>query len=366
MTEPEASQAESEARPLGDPAPVLIIGAGLIGTSIGLALAEQGVATHLSDATPSHALVAAGLGAGLVDPPDQVGLVIVAVPPAVTAAVVVQALRDYPAATVTDVASVKAPILARVRAAGADLGRYVGSHPMAGSHRTGPLTARADLFRDRTWVIAVHPQIEPDRLRAVQAIAETCQARLELMDPVEHDQAVAEISHVPQILSSLLAGDLTGLAPAHLRLAGQGVRDVTRIAASDEAMWTQITLANQTAIGAQLARLAATLDQVRSQLDSPDQVAEFFRLGVEGTKALPGKHGRSGLDYEHVVVEIPDSPGALARLFADVDAAGANVEDLAIEHDAGREVGYLAIAVEATKAASLAEAIAQAGWTLRL
>ncbi len=344
---------------------VLIIGAGLIGTSIGLALTAAGRRVHLIDRVPSHALIAASLGAGLVDPPRHISLVVVAVPPAVTATVVAQSLHDYPEATVTDVASVKSPVLRQVRATGVDDRRYIGSHPMAGSHRAGPLTARSDLFVDRTWVITAETGAEAIRVEDVRQLAVACGARIELMEPAEHDVAVAEVSHVPQILSSLMAGNLADVEASHLRLGGQGVRDVTRIAASDPGMWTQIITANRAAIQAELIKLSAALDEISSHLDSPMSVTQFMARGLAGARALPGKHGRTAADYAHVVVEIPDSPGALARLFADVEAAGVNVEDLGIEHDRSREMGYMNIAVEQAKADALAEAMAQAGWRLK-
>ena len=349
----------------GERLSVLIIGSGLIGTSIGLALSARNYVVHLADRHPSHALVAAHLGAGTVEAPETVDLVIVAVPPLATAEVIVQALIDHPGACVTDVASVKAPILEQVGLAGADLSRYVGSHPMAGSHRVGPLPARADLFYDRTWVITAHPAADPARVEVVRQLALACGAKVEWMDAAEHDLAVAEVSHVPQILSSLMAANLIDVCPSHLQLAGQGVRDVTRIAASDETLWTQITLANQAAIDYQLAKLAAALEEVRNHLDSPVVLGQFFRRGAEGTRALPGKRGRTPADFRYLVVEIPDSRGALARLFAEIEAAGVNVEDLGIEHDPIREVGYMSIAVEADNAAGLAETIAEGGWVLR-
>jgi prephenate dehydrogenase len=185
------------------------------------------------------------------------------------------------------------------------------------------------------------------------------------MDPVEHDVAVAEVSHVPQIVSSLMAGNLADVPRSHLMLSGQGVRDVTRIAASDETMWTQIITANRAAIQTQLARLSSTLADVEAHLDSPVAVAEFLRHGIAGTRGLPGKHGRSALEWAHVVVEIPDSPGALAKLFAQVEAVGVNVEDLEIEHDRDREVGYINVAVSPDQAGELAQAMTDAGWTLK-
>ena len=345
---------------------VLVIGTGLIGTSIGMALHASGHQVYLRDRTSSHALVAASMGAGVVATPHDVDMVVVAVPPSATAGVVARALSRFPSATVTDVASVKTPVLVGVRGSGADVSRYVGSHPMAGSQRSGPLTARADLFVDRTWVVAPHPDMNPRCFSKVEALARLCGARVEVMDPDEHDLAVAEVSHVPQIVSSLMAGNLVDVLPSHLRLAGQGVRDVTRIAASDETMWTQIITTNADAIRSQLEKISDVLTDVSSHLDSPDVISHFMERGIEGAHALPGKHGRTRQDYIHLIVEIPDSPGALARLFADVDAAGVNVEDLEIEHDRTREVGYISIAVQPDKADDLAQAMTGAGWTLKL
>jgi prephenate dehydrogenase len=109
----------------------------------------------------------------------------------------------------------------------------------------------------------------------------------------------------------------------------------------------------------------ASLGELLVMLDDPDAVEAFVTKGREGTRALPGKHGHLATDYAHVVVEIPDAPGALARLFADVDAAGVNVEDVVIEHDEAREVGFLSIAVTPDRADALERAMVSAGWTLR-
>lgn len=351
---------------VSEPESILIIGTGLIGSSIGLALAPHHT-VYLQDALPSHALVAASLGAGIVDVPRNIVAVIVAVPPGYAAQVVVDALQEYPHAIVTDVASVKGVVLDQVRVLGVDvdLSRYVGSHPMAGSERSGPLTARPDLFTERVWVITPHESTNPETLSFVRHLAEGCGARVEIMAPDEHDVAVAEVSHVPQIVSSLMAGNLIKVRPEHLRLAGSGVRDVTRIAGSEPRMWTQIITANRDAIGSELRRMARSLDTLVDHLESSEQVEAFMARGVSGAKALPGKHGRRAEDYAHVIVEIPDSPGALARLFADVGEAGVNVEDLGIEHDETREVGYMSIAVESRRAAELEQVMVSKGWVLK-
>ena len=350
-----------------DLSPTLVIGAGLVGASVGCALTRAGVTVHVTDKVSSHARVAASRGAGTIakPDPDAVRLVVVAVPPASLAKVIANALRTYPNATVTDVGSVKGTILAALRGTGLDLSRYVGSHPMAGSQRVGPLTASPDLFLDRTWVVTPHDTSAAHAVLDVQELARLTGARRVSMGAAHHDEAVAQVSHLPHLVSVLMAGRLTELPSEHLKLAGQGVRDVTRVAGSDPLLWRQIITANREAVRVELAGLQAELSALVDALDDPDQVTALLERGREGTRALPGKHGLTAVDYAHVVVEIPDEPGSLARLFADIEKAGVNVEDLSIHHDAGREVGYLSVQVSPEHAAGLHDAMLAAGWTLR-
>jgi prephenate dehydrogenase len=345
----------------------VIVGAGLIGASIGLALMQAGRLVHLEDRLPGHALVAAGLGAGSAEPapPEAVDLVVVAVPPGSIASAVARALGRYPNSVVTDVGSVKASVLAELAQSVRTIDRYVGSHPMAGSQHAGPLTARGTLFVDRTWVVTPHATSTFRAIEAVEDLAVTCGARVVVLDVAEHDEAVAQVSHLPQLMSSLTAGRLLEVPREHLRLAGQGIRDVTRIAGSDPTLWRQIVAANAAAVRTELTAVHATLGQLLDVLDDPVAVEAFVARGREGTRALPGKHGHSATEYAHVVVEIPDAPGSLARLFADVETAGVNVEDLSIEHDDAREVGFLSIAVTPDRADALAAAMVAAGWSLR-
>ncbi|WP_447645816.1 prephenate dehydrogenase/arogenate dehydrogenase family protein [Nocardioides zeae] len=148
----------------GDPAagPVLVIGVGLIGTSVALGLAAAGHDVLLRDRVPENVRTASGLGAGraATDADDPaVVLAVVAVPPDLVGSVVSEALLRHPRAVVTDVSSVKEAPLREVLAgpAAAHAERYVGSHPMAGSERSGPLAASASLFGGRPWAVTPHP-----------------------------------------------------------------------------------------------------------------------------------------------------------------------------------------------------------------
>lgn len=347
--------------------PTLVVGAGLIGASIGCALSEAGVVVHLRDRVRSHAVVAGGRGAGRLEAPNahEVKLVVVAVPPAVIGQVVAASLEKYPNAAITDVGSVKARIVADLEASRMNLRRYVGGHPMAGSHRTGPLTAVAELFVDRTWVVTPRPENPEWAVERVRQLALTCQARVLEMDAVQHDRAVAEVSHFPQLVSSLTAARLVQMPPDDLRLAGQGIRDVTRIAASDVGMWRQIVAANTMPIREQLVALRADLDHLIDSLDDPRTVIDLLTRGNAGVRALPAKRGKHPDEVVAVVVEIPDAPGALAQLFADVTVNGINIEDLSIEHDPERQVGYLSIEVATERADGLRQMIREHGWGLR-
>ncbi|WP_420175005.1 prephenate dehydrogenase [Luteococcus sp. OSA5] len=352
----------------GELGPVVVIGAGLIGASIGMALTSAGERVHLVDASNVHAVVAAGLGAGLIDFPqtETIRLVVVATPPSAVVQEVLEALELSPDAVVTDVSSVKGRVLDKLRATGADISRYVGSHPMAGSQFAGPLTASGELFVDRTWVVCPRLDNAPEHVERVRQLARTCGARLVEMEAADHDEAVARVSHVPQLMSSLTAGNLRDVPERHLQLAGQGVRDVTRIAASDPVLWRQIIQANSSAIRLELEGIRRDLDELFVVLDDPTGLEGFMARGRDGARTLPGKHGSGPVEWESVVIEIPDTPGALAHLFADIGAEGVNVEDLSIEHGSTREVGYLSVQVSPTQAEHLREVMADKGWTLRV
>lgn len=220
---------------------VRIVGAGLLGASIGHALRTKGVDVVLTDASPAQLRLAVDYGAGrLPAEDDSPSLIVVAVPPDVTADVIQVELERFPHAVVTDVASVKLEPFRTLRARGVDLARYIGSHPLAGRERGGAISARADLFIGRPWVVCRDEETKASDLALVEALALDVGAMPLEMTPEEHDRSVALTSHVPQVVASLLAGRLAEAEEGALRLAGQGVRDTTRIAASAPELWVQI------------------------------------------------------------------------------------------------------------------------------
>jgi prephenate dehydrogenase len=349
--------------------PVLVVGAGLLGTSVGLALRARGIEVLLRDLNDEHLRTASGLGAGTpVDGAQGAPqLVVVAVPPDHLADAIAEALVTTDA-VVTDVGSVKGRPLGRVaELVPADaLSRYVGSHPMAGSERSGPLAASSVLFDGRPWAVAPHETSSDAAAALVTALVEACGGTPFTFSPEEHDAAVARTSHVPHVMAALVAGTLADAPPQHLSLSGQGVRDVTRIAAGDPALWQQILTANATALAGLLREVRDRLDEVVAALDgsSREVLAEVLDRGVAGTVAIPGKHGGPAVAVTAVFVGVPDHPGELARLFADVGEIGVNIEDVRIDHDPGRPVGLVELTVADDAGDRLRAALEERGWSV--
>ena len=347
--------------------PVLVVGAGLIGASVAMALTRAGVETYVRDIDATAAQVAASRGGGSAGSlPREPALVIVATPPEVLGAEIARALRAHPSAVVTDVGSVKSEPLRQLREAGALSSRYVGGHPMAGSERSGPLAAAADLFDGRAWAVVARADCDRGAVDQVEALVTQCGAVAVLMTAQEHDIAVARVCHLPRLLAALTAAQLSEAPPEHLALSGQGVRDVTRIAAGDPRLWRQILTANAVAVSALLVSLRDDIDEVVESLAAGDaeRVEKVLVAGVEGTSLIPGKHGGPLVALEVITVAIPDQPGALARLFSDAGAAEVNIEDVHIDHDPARASGLVELSVAADAAGRLIDALTERGWAV--
>ena len=355
---------------------VRIVGTGLIGASLGIALSGVGFRVSLDDPSPTAAALARDLGAGVLaaDSRSVPEVVVVAAPPDVVAKVVAVELSRWPDAVVTDTASVKGAVLTALSESGADLSRYVGSHPMAGREKSGAMSAQGDLFEGRSWVVAPGPGAAPDAVTLVREIARAAGSVVLVMTPDEHDAAVAAVSHVPQIAASLVASRLRDLPSGAVALAGQGIRDVTRIAASDPGMWTQILAGNAPSVRGVLEALAGELNEVITALrhleaDPNDGsvgaravLARTVADGNAGRALIPGKHGAAPTAYASVLVVVPDEPGAVGRLLRDVGEAGVNMEDLRLDHAVGQPLGLAELSVLPAAVQPLIEALRALGW----
>ncbi|MET9928048.1 MULTISPECIES: prephenate dehydrogenase [unclassified Streptomyces] len=356
----------------------LVIGTGLVGTSAALALSGRSVHVHLVDHDPESARTAAALGAGTDEPPaGRVDLAVIAVPPAHTATVLATAMRDGVARGYLDVASVKGGPRRELEALGLDLTPYIGTHPMAGKERSGPLAATADLFEGRPWVLTPTRDTDTEVLNLALELVALCRAVPVVMDADAHDRAVALVSHTPQLISSMVAARLEEADESAVRLCGQGIRDVTRIAASDPRMWVEILSANPGPVADVLAGVAADLEETVRALRGlhsadeekrragTDAIEDVLRRGNAGRVRVPGKHGAAPAAYETVAVLIGDKPGELAAIFADTGRAGVNIEDVRIEHATGQQAGLVQIMVEPSAAPVLSAALTERGWSIR-
>lgn len=349
---------------------VHVIGSGLIGTSVGLALGRLGIDVTLSDQDEAVLSQAIALGAGRKrDNGDgEPDIVIAATPPARVGEVLAEAARRWEASTLTHVASVQHRTLSDAEERNVPLRRYVGGHPMAGREVSGPLGGRADLFDDRVWVVCPTSQTDPERIDQVRELVRMCGARPTLMAAADHDAAVAVTSHAPQVLASVLAGRLVEAPDEVVALSGQGLRDMTRIAASEPALWEEILRWNADSVHVVLADVMSALADLVTELeesDDKDQIRDVLRRGVIGHSRIPGKHGGHGREYDVISVMVKDEPGQLAQLFVAAGELGINLEDVRIEHVLGRPSGLIDLSVQPQVAAQLREGLTRQGFDVR-
>lgn len=347
--------------------PVEIIGTGLLGTSIGLACRRARIEVLLTDLSPEHVRTACGLGAGRArQSGDRPQVVVVAVPPDHLPEVIAEVL-DSTAGTstvVTDVGSIKSAPFNAVRHH-PDVRRYVGSHPMAGSERSGPLAAHVSLFEGRPWAITPHLDADVEAVETVEELVRLTGAVPVWLTPHEHDRAVARTSHVPHLMAALTAGRLATAPANHLALSGPGVRDVTRVAGGEPTLYGQIVTANSDAVLDLLGEVRHQLDLVMAAIEGGDRATleGVLALGAAGTRAIPGKHGGPARPMQSVWVSVPDAAGQLAKLLSDAVASEVNVEDIRIDHDPARPVGLVELVVEEARAEHLLDSLESRGWT---
>lgn len=365
---------------------VLVVGCGLLGTSVGLALqgSELGDVT-LWDSQSAAVVLACERGAGRAwDGVETAGVAVVAIPPGATGRELVRLQELDIAQTYTHVASVQSHVQAEVKAWSPDMSRIVGGHPLAGREVSGGGAALADLFVGRPWAVCRHESAADDAVQAVAALARACGAVPLEVPAEEHDAAVALLSHVPQVTASALAGLLLQPPSAGpvgalaMELAGPGLVDTTRLAASSAGLWTEVLEANAAHVAPLVSRLADDLAHVAGLLDrlavDPDTghgavreaLVAFLLRGNAGRELVPVKRGELAGAFAGVRVDLPDEPGRLADLLRAAGDAGVNVEDLRVEHVPGRPRGVVELLVAPDAAEPLRAALASAGWHIVL
>ena len=340
---------------------VRIVGSGLIGTSIGLGLALKGVGVTMKDSDSR----AQGLAEDLIKSPSDlpVDLVIFATPIGALKSVIEGEFEANPSAAFIDIGSVKSKVKLEVSTSSLPSSRFLPTHPMAGREVGGAESARADLFQGRPWIVDAQG-VDGDVLEKASALIELLGGHKIDLDSAEHDKAVALVSHLPQLVSSLLAKQLTGGEERWLDLAGAGLRDTTRIAGSDSKLWREIVTANSQALTPLLKALQGDLNKLIDSLEDENSVADLINEGQKGRARIPGKHGGKAREYTFLPIVIEDKPGQLAALFEECAQASVNVEDLTIEHSPGQFTGLITLALSESDAIKLSGHLKSNGWSV--
>ena len=329
-----------------------VVGTGLIGGSIGLALRKRGWHVTGRDRDPARAARALELGARDAGGDDPAAAVtFVATPVGAVGSEAAAALARGPG-VVTDVGSVKAPIVNAV----ADP-RFVGGHPMAGSEQEGVDGADPELFAGAVWVLTPAADTDAAAYTLVRSLVSGLGADVVEMAPERHDDLVAVVSHVPHLTAATLMGLAAERAEEHgalLRLAAGGFRDMTRIAAGHPGIWPDICTENRTAIVEVLQRLEASLARMRDIVAAGDRdglLTELERARAARVN-LPARVQRPE-SLAELRVPVPDRPGVLAEITTLATDLAVDIVDLEIAHSSEGQGGVLIVVVEADLAERL-------------
>jgi len=360
---------------------VAVCGGGLIGTSVALGLLRLGRHhVRIHDEDPAVRVTLAAMLARTSDrfevtadweeAADGADVIVAAVPPPAVAAVLERGARAaHPDALLTDVAGIKGRIVEAVVTTLASVPdaaeRYVGGHPMAGSERSGPGAADADLFTGATWVLTPTDRTSDAALARAGRFVSGLGARVLVLEADAHDTIVGLVSHLPQLVASVLAdvaAETVGTErDAVLAVAGPGFRDTTRIAASDPSLWLDIVEGNRDAVLRALDAFTGRLEEVVVAVRAADREALHAVLdrASQARRRLVPK--QLDADLVDLVVPLEDRPGNIARISGALGSAGINIEDLAMRHASAADRGSLLVRIRAEDLASARRALVAAG-----
>ena len=299
-------------------------------------------------------------GVVVVDPE----LVIFALPTSGLSHVIQAEIAINPHSTFMDVGSVKNEVILQVKTISGLSTRFLPTHPMAGREIGGAGSARADLFQGRSWILTPEADCSPESKNLVFELISILGATPIKLSAQDHDAAVARISHLPQIAASLVAKQLIGTPAEWMELAGQGLRDTTRVAGSDEKLWKDIIHSNRAEISELLISLQNDLTQMIESLEEPAKIAELIAAGRDGKAMIPGKHGGKAREYSFLPIVIDDKPGQLGAIFNECAAMQVNVEDLNIEHSPGQLSALITLSLSAADAEKLSSHLSSIGWNV--
>jgi len=354
---------------------VAIVGLGLMGGSLGLALRERGLAEVVGvDLDADEAAVARErglvdrIGATLADAVAGADLVVVATPVSRVPQIVGEVLAANPTATVTDLGSTKGRIVAAADAV--DGTRFVGGHPICGSEAHGAAHARSGLFEDATWFLTPSPASDPVRFADLHRLVSRLGARPVAIDADEHDRLVGLTSHLPHVLANVLALQVAEAQIGEHRpisAVGGSFRDMTRVAGANPPMWLDILLDNREAVLAAVREAQGSLGEVADAIERSDAdgLAHWIAAAAAARgEAIATAHRAEPGDLHEILVDVPDRPGAIAAIAQAVSAAGIGIREFSLSHISTASGGEIRLIVGgADETTSAVEVLRAAGYS---
>lgn len=341
--------------------PVAIVGVGLMGGSLGLALRSLGVEVRGVDPDPDAVRTGLAMGAigvaadSLEECVAGARAVVLAAPVPQLVALARSALAAAPQdCVVTDLGSTKSGMLEALTPD--ERGRFIGGHPVCGAERTGVAFARGGLFRRTTWFLTPGAEARSDLFGYLHALVVSVGARPVAIDARVHDRLMALVSHLPHVLAGALVNQAADTAPEGreaLRSAGPSFTDLTRVAGSNPPLWADILLANSEAVLDALGDFASRLEEVARALRRADR---DWLLGFVGDAADARERLRRADDVgpaepTRVLVAVPDRPGAISEIATALGHAHINIEDLSLRPGPPGGEGELMLIVGGPEAA---------------
>ena len=333
-----------------------VVGTGLVGTSVARAAKRAGTGRIVAWDVDPAMIGASGLAAAdsLAAAVADVELVVVAVPVGALAETVREVLAANDRVTVTDVGSTKRGVAAVEDA------RFVPGHPLAGGSSGGPARATADLFDGATWVLTPTTASDPERVQLVERFVASVGARPVRLDADTHDRILALTSHLPHALANLLVQDVAAGGDETLGYAGAALREMTRVAGANAAIWADIFLENADELAGALGSHADAATGVVEALRRRDR--EFLeqwidRAATTRSRMLEHAYQTDARQLHRIRVRVPDKPGVLARITQTLGASGINIEDFELRHVSPEYGGVLVLLVAGAETLELARTL---------
>lgn len=324
---------------------VFIIGLGLIGGSIALAIKEehQNCQVYGYDINENQLKVAKSLRV-IDEVADTIetgvkdaDLIIVATPVSKTEELILE-LVNYdlkPSAIITDVGSTKEKIVNKAKLFAEKDVTFIGGHPMAGSHKTGVEAAKSHLFENAFYILTPASETEMNKIIHLQNWLKGTKAKFIEMSPEQHDKLAGVISHFPHLIAASLVHQVSKLEkeePMLLQLAAGGFRDITRIASASPVMWRDILVHNKQTVLSLLTNWQTEMERVKGIIETADEkdIYQYFETAKKFRDGLPTRQKGAIPSFYDLFVDVPDHPGVISDVTGILAKEGISITNIRI------------------------------------